>query len=72
MSMKVTTKMGKDVVDTQIDIKNDEVLNKILFHLSKISYTYTFKHMVPKMSELVSHKRFADYFSGFLRSTNQM
>lgn len=38
MNMKVTTKMGKDVVDTQIDIKNDEVLNKILFHLSKISY----------------------------------
>lgn len=61
---------GVDTLDAQLETRCDELINKILYYLSKLPIYISFEHLQPKMKKLCTYVRFLDYMSAWPQATD--
>lgn len=53
-------------------MNNDQLINKILYYLSKLPIQLSFDIMMPKLCDLCEYSRFYDYLDAWPQQTAQM
>ena len=61
-----------DTLDAQIEMNNDQLINKILYYLSRLPNQFSFSIMRPKLRYLCEYSRFYDYLDSWPQQTAQM
>lgn len=54
-----------DIVDSMLKINSDEIVNKILYYLSKLPIQLSFTQMQGKLEGLCEKARFIDYIKAW-------
>lgn len=70
----VTTYTDDDkmILDYLVEISHDKLINQILYMLSKLPISLSFKLTQPQFSELLGYSRFPDYLNTWFEQTTQL